>query len=546
MRKYAIAGALALVVGGVSYYALFVEPSRQMRAGLDEAIRTLPPGITAHYDGAHYSLLTHNASINGLSIKAGGAYAGDYAVAKLSISHPNLNLESDWKHAALNPAALAQDQALAVADRVAVEGVSIHSTIADGSLAATSAEKPRLYPWALLHPGLPQLNQLGALFSDMMQAQLAANQEQKKQREQGQTTSLPEFKAMERRQFESLMPLVHLEAGVVLGFGIDGLDMTDFKYVIHHPAMGNLPAGDFNVAINNAHEGAFDRGVLSEVSADGVTENIGPLAAITIDHMVERQISVRAPLLRALNNEPLSLALLDGAAVGSLEANGISETLPTAQNIKIQTISLSDIAFDHSMLASGAFKFDGFKISKDMLPDPKAKLAFQQFGLDAVTVNLDAGFKWDADKKIAKISAATLKIDELGSLTLNADVAGIIPGNPDEQAVPTLVGGSLRYDDGSLIDRLLGMGGKRTPEQIAQIRQAFATNLVKNSGLAQQNDPKMAASLRAVADFAKTPRSLTITAAPPSPVVLADLKSIGATGFPALFGMLGLSIAANQ
>ena len=60
------------------------------------------------------------------------------------------------------------------------------------------------------------------------------------------------------------------------------------------------------------------------------------------------------------------------------------------------------------------------------------------------------------------------------------------------------------------------------------------------------SDPKLAGAVKAISDFAKTPQSLTITLAPPSPVPVVAIKAMAAQGPQVLVDTLGLSITSNQ
>jgi len=139
----------------------------------------------------------------------------------------------------------------------------------------------------------------------------------------------------------------------------------------------------------------------------------------------------------------------------------------------------------------------------------------------------------------------SFSIDELGSIQADADIAGIDSANPAASLQSSLVKATVRYHDASLINRLLSAGGQRTPDQLAQMRQAFAANLLRGLGPVAA-DPKLAGSVKAISDFAKTPQSLTITLAPPSPVPVVAIKAMAAQGPQVLVDTLGLSITSNQ
>lgn len=178
MRRIVIGVAAAAILGGGAYYGLFVVPSQQLRAGLDQAIASLPPGWTVKYGGANFSLLSHTAVITDLSIQGPSSFPVNQTIAKLTIEQPALDLVDQWNKAQANPSALKPDQALPVADRIAIEGVKM-SGAANGTMAGTSLTKLRIYPWPLFRPGMPALKDIGDVFAASMRAQAQIAEEQK-------------------------------------------------------------------------------------------------------------------------------------------------------------------------------------------------------------------------------------------------------------------------------------------------------------------------------------------------------------------------------
>src|SRR5271170_7673168 len=121
MRRIWIAVAAVVILGGAAYYGLFVVPSQQLRAGLDQTIATMPPGWTVKYGGANYSLLSHTATITDLSIQGPASYPLNQTISKITVERPTLDFVDQWNKAQANPSALKPDQAIPVADRVTVE-----------------------------------------------------------------------------------------------------------------------------------------------------------------------------------------------------------------------------------------------------------------------------------------------------------------------------------------------------------------------------------------------------------------------------------------
>jgi hypothetical protein len=109
MRRTWIAVVAAVILGAAAYYGLFVVPSKQLRAGLDQTIATLPAGWAVKYGGASYSLLSHTATITDLSIQGPPAYPLNETIAKVAVEGPALDFVDQWNKAQANPSALKPD-----------------------------------------------------------------------------------------------------------------------------------------------------------------------------------------------------------------------------------------------------------------------------------------------------------------------------------------------------------------------------------------------------------------------------------------------------
>jgi hypothetical protein len=567
MRKIAIVGLLVVLIAGAGgYYAAYIEPTRELKDGLDQAIEQLPKGYSASYRDAQYSFFDHTATISGLTMHIAEPTSGDYAWETVLVTVPNLDFLKEWTRARSNPAAYTQDQPLPIADHIEVRGFTVSMPLGNGILHNITLTKPRLYPWALLHPGLPAWNTVGALYNDVLQTQIKAAEEQKKaaaaKLSAGDTESaddqaaapdqstaddpaqaLAKLEVLQQQQLKTIMPLARLEAAILMGFGLDEADADGLDFSIRQPAVGSMPATNIRVVLQKLHEGGFDRGVLTTATLDGLSEEVNPVGKFSAKHAVEERISFREPALRLLNGDAPSLAMLNGLSLGHLEVDDIHVTAPADKVMDIQDITLSDIAFDHGLLTSAAFKMDGAKIKKDMMPEPNSQQFFQQFGLDSMTVSFGLSFKWLEDKSLARIQDISLKIDELGALKVSADLSGINPGKMDAVPNPVLVSASIRYDNASLVERLSGTA--QMPQmQAAQTRVKIVKQFLDSSGL--QADPNLAPSIKQIMRFARLPRSLTIIAAPPMPVQLSNLQALVPQGPAAVLGALGLSVVVDQ
>ena len=173
-----------------------------------------------------------------------------------------------------------------------------------------------------------------------------------------------------------------------------------------------------------------------------------------------------------------------------------------------------------------------------------AQAAFDQLGVDTMTISLGASYRWDLDQKQIALSNVALKIDELGALTLSTDLANMQPG-PDLQKQGSLSHALLRYDDASLLDRGLKAFALMNNADPAAIRQQVAA-MVDMRATALGDSPAIKAVADALKAFLAEPHSLTIELAPQAPVAFTALQGL-ATMQPAdIATLIGLKVTANK
>src|SRR5260370_38057683 len=147
-----------IVAGAGGYYGwarLGAYSGEQFRAGLDQWIKTLPPGYAMTYKTAEYNVATDTATVAGVDFKGTGVQTFDVSVDQLEVSKPSKDFAVDWAQAAANPAALAPEKALPVAGGITLKGATVHFGPGSGTMASAKVNGLRLYPWALLHAGVP-------------------------------------------------------------------------------------------------------------------------------------------------------------------------------------------------------------------------------------------------------------------------------------------------------------------------------------------------------------------------------------------------------
>ncbi len=518
--------ALVIIAAGAYYFlsgggGVSGDKLRQM---VDEQIKELPPSVKASYK-----------SIDGGTIKGVAVHWAydkgviDYTVDEIDLVNPNLDLGKALEAARADPKKLTPDTVIPVYDGATFKGVGIHlvtkdqdfETNGDGTVGTTTAKAFRLYPWALFQPGVPSLAELQAL---------AAN-----------PPSSPSL--------ATAMPVFRFAAAAGLAAGYDGGTMENVKLTIKAPAMpGTSAPQQITYDVKKLTDNGLDRGVIKGNSVEGIAMDLGPAGAVKIDRASSGGVDLRQAAGKVLSAQTLTPDMLDGSKIGKIEYAGVTvQPANGTPPVKIGSVSLSDIAFSGPVPVAGGFSLQGLEISKASLPDPQAKQAFDQLGLDKMTISMGAAYEWDLSKKNIKLHDVVVKVDELGALNLSADVAEITPDLAGAMAAQ-LVHAKLTFNDASLTDRAIKAAATMQHQDPAAFRKQMTGMVQVISAQFTANSPPLAAASQAVTDFLSAPKSLSIELSPPKALPIMQLSMLAGGGVPPaqIATMVGLAVTANK
>ena len=520
MRKWIVALVVVVIAGAGGYVGwtrLHDNIGEQVRAGLDQWIKTLPSDYAMAYKTVDYNVATDTATLGGLTVKGTGTPAFDLAIDQVEVSKPSQDFSTAWAQAAANPAQIAPDKALPVAGSITAKGVTLHFGSASSTMASAKLDGLRLYPWALLHSGVPSFAE--------MQATLTA-------------------KRTEAPQLADVLPLLRFEASILLGIGYDAYAVQDMRVTATVPATAQVPATDVTYTIKKFGGTGFDRGTRGDALLEGATIQAAPLGTVTVERASMSGLAIQKPLTQLLQGDTPSPEMLDGLAIGDIQYAGMRVQTPDGREIPVGTFSLSKIGFSHGVPVSGELNYVGLKLSKALMPDPRAQEAFEKLGIDTMTLSLAISYQWDLDKKQMAVRTIALKIDELGALKLSADLADMTPGDGWETR-GSLAHAQLRYDDASLADRALKAAALQMNADPAAMRQQLAAMVdMRAAGLG--NGPAIAAAVAALKTFLAESHSLTIELAPPQPVAFSALQGAATMKPDDIAALVGLSVTANK
>ena len=473
MRKILI-GIVAVIVLAAGYYGVAVYPTRVFRSGLDRSLVALPNGITASYRSARYSLFRRSAALTGIEVRGVAPNAFELKIDTLVLTRPAMDIGAAWSRAAAAPDAVPQDLALAIADAVAVTGIHFDGDAISATLDRAQVDHPRLYPWALLRPGVPSLAEAQATLLSRVSPQPA-----------------------------DIVAALRAEAAWTLGFGYDGFSAGEMRATILLPATPTMLASSASYAIRSASGTGYDRGNIAGERLAGVSFTSDLIGSVGIDKVTLEGVTMRQPLTRLLAGEPVTPAMLDGLALKRIQYGPMALQPPAGPTGVLGTFSLGDVAFAHGMLVSADLALDGLTVTRAQIPNLQGIEAFDELGLDRLTFSLAASYRWDLAQKRITLSDTALKVKELGALSLALELDDAVIG-PDLARSIRLGRTVLRYDDASLADRVLKAVAAKNGTDPAAFRQrliAAATQV----GTAPEANPASAAAARALADFLADP-----------------------------------------
>jgi hypothetical protein len=527
MRKLILAIAALVVVAGAVAYAVLILPDQRFRSALDEQLRRLPAGVAAHYETAHYSLFSRQATVTGFEIRAEGDDGFDAKIAVLRAEQPALDAGEAWAKAAAG-GTIQADGPLVLARSIEAKGLALDSGTSTFRLADFTIDEPKVDPAALLRP------EVGYLLT--WQKRLMA---------QNRPLTLDDF-----------LPAWRGEAALIAGIAYDGYVMDDFLFSATMPALPNpvvapgapaAPAGpiDLLYRIGKIRAGRISHGMLDEALATDVSMQLGTLSSFTIERMEMSKLDFSPLLDRVLAGANLTPELLDGTSIGRIAYSGLHMKAAAGMDLPVgSSFSIGNIAFDHGLPVSGDLAYGGVHFSSAMLTaNPQAVDAFRKLGLDAVTLSLRLAFKLDPQRRTLAVENTGIKIDELGTLDLSLAFADFVP-SPHWAETTSLAHATLHFADASLVERLLQASASQNGVDL----DTFGNRLV--AGLRQQAsapDTPVALGIaaRTFADFIGAPRTLTIELAPPSPVPVGLFAAASSMPPATLAERLGLTVAAN-
>ena len=531
MRKIGLAVAVIVVLVGVVGYGLvtygppevrttinkvvqLVVPQADIRKTLDEAISQLPTGYTASYKTAEYDVVSDTLTLGGVAVHTPDGI--DASAEQIEVVKPSKDFAAGWSQARANPAQVPQDKALPIAGAIAVKGFKGRVASFEGSIQSTRVDGLRLYPWALLHDGVPS-------WGDALTNAAAPGAQ---------------------RDLKQIMPLLRLEAALLLGLGYDHYTADGMRATGTSVETPTMPATNITYEFRKMTAENVDRGIGNVYSAEGLQMRFGLVVDLAVERVALADLNFRKPLIQVLENPELAPEMLDGLAIGKIEYAGMTLRQSQIGPMPIGTLTITKVLFTGSVPVSGDLTFEGLKLSRAQLPDPKAQEVFEKLGLETMTESFGFSYRWDLDKKRMTVTDLHNKVDELGTTTVSVELVEMTPGIINIMQ-GQLAHAKLRYDDGSAVERAFKAMAAENGTDVEMLRKQII-DMIQAQGSALGDSPAIAEAVKSLVAFLQAPKSLTIELKPSAPVPFGVLGSADKMPPPQLVQLLGLSVSANQ
>ena len=321
-----------------------------------------------------------------------------------------------------------------------------------------------------------------------------------------------------------------------------------------------LPIGDVKLEGVAADNGGFDVATVStsafEHSKDGVTLNLSPF--VIHDMKVPAEGST----------DPLgSFLMYKSAELSNMTVKVGDKTAFSMDGLNVQITPPADgKAMDFT---ANTEKFTG---DLSLVDDPKSKEAIEALGYQNISGTIAMAGSWQPSDGKIELSKYDIAVDNAGTLGMTFDLGGYTidfvksmqamqkqmaaqPEGADNSAQGMAMlgllqqlsfnGASIRYEDDSLTGKVLDYVGKQQGMSGKDV--ANQAKAIVPFGMAQLNNPELTAEVStAVNTFLDDPKSLEISAEPPSSVPFALIMA-GAMSNPLdLPKTLGVKVKANQ
>ena len=235
--------------------------------------------------------------------------------------------------------------------------------------------------------------------------------------------------------------------------------------------------------------------------------------------------------------------------LGFVEADDLAVDVTDGPRVGIHRYRLDLKDYVDAVPTTIALAVEGADIPASLVPLPRVSTFLDRFGYDRVNLDAAADITWRGDT--ITIPRYRFAMKDLAAVSGQATLRGLSPADAAkvrsiDEALRKLsfTGGTFTFEDDSIIGRSLDEQAKRLNTDPVKFRQQFVTGLpfmltfLGNPDLQRQLAPVLQSLIRSSG-------SLTATASPASPVLLATALAAARTAPFGLLAELGLTFSGT-
>ncbi|WP_430512302.1 hypothetical protein [Pannonibacter phragmitetus] len=363
-----------------------------------------------------------------------------------------------------------------------------------------------------------------------------------------------------------------------LAFEATGNDVAD-------AFLSRVEAGDVKVvSVGNVSEDG-DQVTLEDVTLEGKTpeDGNGTIGIVTLTNGEEKSdgtmsldgLSIEEAVLNDKDGSSVSMASLtltgvvlppaDGsksfeetADYSTIEAEGIKITEGDVTKATLDTVYAAINSREGNLPTSGELNLTGISVDVSEM-DASTEKQLTDLGYETVNAEVAAEFKWDPVTGVLDLPKLDITAADMGGVALAVQIGGLTKEvaekleaakDNSEEAMAivqglTLNSMRLRFDNGSIVDRLLDQQAKTAGSDRAAVVSQLKTGLPMMLALLQ-NPEFQTKVATAAGEFLDNPVSLQADAKPSAPVSVAQIFGTAVMAPQGLPQILGIDVTANK
>ncbi|TWB44123.1 hypothetical protein [Nitrospirillum pindoramense] len=525
MRMGKVLGAAAgvAVLAGIGYWGAGYYMGQKVIRELDAALAQVPEGVKVTRGSASFSLATQTLHVENLVI-AGANLRGEAAALDIQ----GLSMRALASGLRADDTTATEQDVVPVASHITLRDIKVSGEGVEETIALSEMDQIGFRPWALHQPGTPTLDQVKAAFAAVSDRLATA----------------PQAPLLPSEMSGPFQILAQAMAVGLLVVDYGDITQTGISARLKVPVVGPTGAGASPGQVVAGYDRVvlkgFHAGVYGPMEMTGLTETL-PQGVVKVAQSTWAGGDLRAPAHALLRGEPLSEAMFNGVSVGSFSINGLSGQGPNGQPLQLGSMTLDPIVVADGHIPAGGLTLQGLVIDTAGLGDPQTGALAKAMGLTKLTMGMALHYKWDVKGSAVTLERTSVKVDELGELTLDAH----FHGTASNQDLTTLLQSAqldqarLSYVDHTLVDRLLRFNASQQGKTVDAARDQVVATLQAN-GQVLAASPRGEALLKAVVALVRQPGTLTLDAKPAAPVPLVPFFTSAMPAPAVVIDTLGL------